>query len=76
MLTDRLGCDVTDLVPEKTLRELGLDSLDAVELLLAFEEEFDIVIDENELNERSSVADVSSYVEKLTTDRETWYDDY
>lgn len=44
--------------------ELGADSLDVVELVMAFEEEFEIEIDDEVAGEMSTVADALEYIEK------------
>jgi acyl carrier protein len=49
ILCDQLGVDEADVTPEKRLDEdLGADSLDTVELIMAFEEVYDIDIDEDD----------------------------
>ncbi len=63
-LADQLGCDESDISPEKTLVDLGLDSLDTVELIMRFEEEFDIEIEEEEVAHIRTVGDVIAYVER------------
>ena len=42
--------------------ELGLDSLDTVEVVMAFEEEFSIEIPDNEADKIMSVADAVEYI--------------
>lgn len=44
--------------------ELGLDSLDIVEMLMALEEEFDISIDDSIAEKFVKVSDVIDYIEK------------
>ena len=44
--------------------ELGLDSLDIVEMLMALEEEFDISIDDSAAEKFVKVSDVIDYIEK------------
>ncbi len=44
--------------------ELGLDSLDIVEMLMALEEEFDISIDDSVAEKFVKVSDVIDYIEK------------
>jgi len=44
LIAETKGVDVTTIKPETTLQELGLDSLDAVQLVMDLEEEFSITI--------------------------------
>ena len=46
--------------------DLGADSLDTVELVMAFEEEFSIEVPDEEAEKLQSVADVVKYVEANT----------
>merc|ERR1711935_474197 len=43
-------------------KDLGLDSLDAVELVMAFEEEFDVEIPDNEADQITSCAEAAQYI--------------
>lgn len=45
--------------------ELGLDSLDIVEMLMALEEEFDISIDDSAAEKFVKVSDVIDHIQKL-----------
>ena len=47
----------------KFVEDLGADSLDVVELVMALEEKFDIEIPDDEAEKIASVADVVAYVE-------------
>ena len=46
----------------KFIEDLGADSLDTVELVMAFEEEFDIEVPDEEAEKLQSVGDVVTYV--------------
>jgi acyl carrier protein len=60
----RLGLPAEQVVPEARLVEdLGLDSLDAVELAIAVERRFDIEVPEEELTKLKTVADMTALVE-------------
>lgn len=50
------------LTPTATFQDLGLDSLDAVELMVAVEEEFGIEIPDKESDEIHSVKDAIDYI--------------
>lgn len=44
ILADHKGMEQNLITPETTFAELGLDSLDTVELVMQFEEEFDVTL--------------------------------
>ena len=47
---DVLSVDESQVVPEATFESLDADSLDLVELVMALEEEFDVNVEEEELD--------------------------
>ena len=49
----------------KIIEDLGADSLDVVELVMALEEKFDVEIPDSEAEKLISIADVVNYVEGL-----------
>lgn len=61
VLTKKLKLNAID--PEKELRELGLDSLDVVELLLELEDEFGIEFTSDELKNFKKVKDLYRAIE-------------
>ena len=64
IMAARLGLQVEQIVPEARLVEdLGLDSLDAVELAIAVERKFNIDVPEEELTKLKTVADMVKLVE-------------
>ena len=64
IMSARLGLPPEQLVPEARLVEdLGLDSLDAVELAISVERKFDIEVPEEELTKLKTVADMVALVE-------------
>ena len=69
IMAARLGLTAEQIVPEARLVEdLGLDSLDAVELAIAVERKFDIEVPEEELAKLKTVADMLALVESRTRD--------
>ena len=63
IMAARLGLPPEQLVPEARLVEdLGLDSLDAVELAISVERKFDIEVPEEELTKLKTVADMVALV--------------
>jgi acyl carrier protein len=64
IMAARLGLPAEQLLPEARLVEdLGLDSLDAVELAISVERKFDIEVPEEELTKLKTVADMVALVE-------------
>ena len=45
IVSERTGCDIADIRPESKFAELGIDSLDTVELLMNLEDEIGIEIE-------------------------------
>lgn len=64
IIVDTLGCDAEEVTPEASLfDDLGADSLDAVELNMAFEDAFGYSIPDEELSKIKTVADIVSLLE-------------
>ena len=65
IIVEQLGVTADQVTPEsKMIEDLGADSLDAVELVLAVEEEFGIEVPDEEAEKLISVGDIISHVEK------------
>ena len=62
ILAENRGIDVGEITPETTLEALGLDSLDTVELVMRFEDEFGVSIEMQE--GIKTVEDVVKILEK------------
>ena len=63
ILTDKLGIAETAITPDANLsRDLGIDSLDYAELIMEFEQEFDIRIPYQDTEKLVSVKDVEEYI--------------
>lgn len=64
IVANQLGVDQDEVVPEaRILDDLGADSLDVVELVMALEESFDIIVPDEDVEGLTTVADVESYVQ-------------
>ena len=62
-IAEQLGIDTDDITMESSfIEDLGADSLDIVELLMALEEEFDIEIPDEEAEKLVTVGDVVDYI--------------
>lgn len=61
VVSERTGCDVSGVKPESTFTELGIDSLDTVELLMNLEDELGIEI---ELDQKvETVDDLDKFIQ-------------
>ena len=64
IITEQLGVDEEDVTPEANfVEDLGADSLDTVELVMAFEEEFGIEIPDDDAEKITKVKDAIEYIE-------------
>jgi acyl carrier protein len=64
IIVEQLGVDPAKIVPEARFREdLGADSLDLVELIMAFEETFGGEISDEEAQSIKTVGEAVSYLE-------------
>jgi acyl carrier protein len=65
IICEQLDVDEKDVVPEASfVDDLGADSLDQVELIMAVEEEFDISIPDEDAEKILLVKDVIDYIKK------------
>lgn len=66
ILVDQLGINEERIRPESVLyQDLGADSLDHIELIMAFEEEYDIEIDDLDSENCKAVGDIVAYLERV-----------
>ena len=64
IIANQLGIDHGDVTPEASVvDDLGADSLDVVELVMALEEEFNLEIPDEEAEKIKSVNDIFSHME-------------
>ena len=65
LVVEKLGVEESDVVPgARFIEDLGADSLDTVELIMKFEEEFDLEIKEEEAEKLRTVQDAIDYITK------------
>jgi acyl carrier protein len=65
IIVEQLGVDADEVQPEASfVEDLGADSLDTVELIMAFEEEFGVEISDDEAEKIRKVKDAVDYIEK------------
>jgi len=67
LVVEQLGVDAEEVTEEASfVDDLGADSLDIVELVMAFEEEFDLEIPDEDAETIKTVGDAARYIkEKL-----------
>lgn len=65
IVVDELGVDEAEVTENaRFIEDLGADSLDLVELVMRFEEEFDIEIPDEDAEKIQAVRDAYAYVEQ------------
>ena len=65
IIVEQLGVDANEVTPEASfVDDLGADSLDTVELVMAFEEAFNIEIPDEAAEKIQKVKDAVEYIEK------------
>ncbi|RME41511.1 MAG: acyl carrier protein [Deltaproteobacteria bacterium] len=63
IIAEQLGVDEAQVTPEASfMDDLGADSLDTVELVMALEEEFDIEISDEDAEKIQKVQDAIDYI--------------
>jgi acyl carrier protein len=68
IIVEQLGVKPEQVVPKaKFIEDLGADSLDTVELVMALEEEFDVEVPDEQAEKLHSVGDVMKYIEEAQT---------
>ncbi len=66
MLAEQLGVPAESIKPEsEVVKDLGADSLDVVELLMALEDEYNITLPEGEVESIKTVQDIVDMLSKL-----------
>jgi acyl carrier protein len=65
IIVEQLGVDEEEVTSDASfVEDLGADSLDTVELVMAFEEEFEIEIPDEDAEKITRVKDAVEYIEK------------
>lgn len=65
LIVDKLNVDASEVTLEANFTtDLGADSLDTVELMMAFEKEFGVTIPDEDAQAIKTVGDACSYIEK------------
>lgn len=67
IIVEQLGVEPDDVTMETHLmKDLEADSLDAVEIIMAIEEEYDIEVPDEEAEKFQKVSDIVKYVDEKT----------
>jgi acyl carrier protein len=68
IIAEQLGVKIEEVKEESSfVDDLGADSLDTVELIMALEEEFNIEIPDDDAEKMSKVSDVINYINEKAT---------
>ncbi len=69
IIIDQLGCEALDVVPEADItNDLQADSLDRYELIMGFEDRFDLKIDDEEASKLTTVGKIIDYLKSKNLD--------
>lgn len=63
ILIDKLGISNNDISQVSTMKDLGADSLDEVEIIIEIEKKFGIVIPDDDILQIQTIEDLCKYVE-------------
>ncbi|SHJ88942.1 acyl carrier protein [Tepidibacter formicigenes] len=65
IIADQLGVDDVDSITRETslIKDLEADSLDAVEIMMALEDEFEVEIPDEEAENFKNIGDICDYIE-------------
>ena len=67
IIVEQLGVSEEEVVPEASfIDDLGADSLDIVELVMAMEEEFDMEIPDEDAEKIQTIQDAVTYIKEKT----------
>lgn len=65
IIVEQLGVNPEQVTPQASfIEDLGADSLDIVELVMAFEEEFSVEVPDEDAEKLQTVGDVIKYIEE------------
>ena len=68
IIVEQLGVNPEQVTPQASfIEDLGADSLDTVELVMAFEEEFGVEVPDEDAEKLLTVGDVVKYIEEKTS---------
>lgn len=65
IVAEGLDVNAADLTPETTFESLGADSLDLMDMVMTFEDEFGVEIDTEAIGDLKTIGSVVTYIEGL-----------
>lgn len=65
IVAEGLGVEAVELTAETTFESLGADSLDLMEMVMSFEEAFEVEIDTESVADLTTIGSVVTYIEGL-----------
>ncbi len=69
IIAGQLDIDEDEITMEASIiDDLGADSIDVVDILIAFEDEFDVKIPDEEVEQFKTVGDIVRYIEEKTAE--------
>ena len=70
IIAEQLGVKADEVTPQASfIDDLGADSLDTVELIMALEEEFNVEIPDEDAEKMTTVGDAIKYIEEKTANK-------
>ena len=67
ILTEKLGIPQSEITPDASfVKDLGIDSLDYAELVMEFEQTFDIKIPDDDADKLQTIAQAIAYIQEKT----------
>lgn len=70
IIAEQLGVKAEEVTPQASfIDDLGADSLDTVELIMALEEEFNVEIPDEDAEKMTTVGDAIKYIEEKTANK-------
>ena len=64
LIAEKLDVEDEEIRPGRTFEDLGADSVDVVQLMMAIEEEFGITIPDDDLNNLKTVGDLEKFFQR------------
>ena len=66
MIAEQLNCDAAEITAETSFKDdLGADSLDLMDMVMSFEDEFGVEIDTEAIGDLKTIGSVVTYIEGL-----------
>lgn len=66
ILADKLDVSVEEVTEDKTMKDLGADSLDAVEAIMTVEKDFNLAIPDGDMEKFTNIKSIVDYIAEHT----------